>query len=226
MLMEHSFRVVIPMLKSRDINLLRSDVAANCHKFVELCKAAGYPVLVTNTVRDDEYQAYLYEQGRTRSGGIVTNSKVPTFHWVEAGLAFDICKNVKGQEYSDNNFWKGVSAIGKKMGFTWGGDWKTFVDKPHFQWDAGGKYTSTMVRAKKFPPAMPLYEEEDDMTEAEVIKIIEKYFADKEKKQVSSWAKASFEKAKKNGILDGTKPQGNATREQIAAVLDRLGLLD
>ena len=150
------------MLNSRDISLLRSDVAANCRIFVALCKNAGYPVLVTNTVRDAEYQEYLYAQGRTRPGNIVTNGKRPTFHSDKAGLAFDICKNVKGQEYSDAAFWRGVSAIGKKMGFTWGGDWRSFPDKPHFQWDAHGKYTSSMILAGKVPPTMPLYEKEDE----------------------------------------------------------------
>ena len=87
------------MLNSRDIDLLRPDVAANCHLWVERCRAAGLNVLVTNTVRDREYQAYLYEQGRTRPGGIVTNSPVPTFHADTSGLAFDFCKNVKGHEW-------------------------------------------------------------------------------------------------------------------------------
>ena len=40
------------------------------------------------------------------------------------------------------------------------------------------------------------------------------------------WAKASFEKATAKGILDGTNPQGVVTREMMAVVLDRLGLLD
>lgn len=213
------------MLNSRDINLLRPDVAANCRKFVERCKAAGYPVLITSTVRDDAYQAHLYAQGRTRSGSIVTNTKKPTFHWDKAGLAFDVCKNVKGQEYSDPLFWKGVSKIGKEMGFSWGGDWKSFVDKPHFQWDDHGKYTDGMIRAKKFPPNMPLYKEEDDMTKEDVIKIIEEYEAQKTKRPVSSYAKSSWEKASKKKIVDGSKPASAASREQLITILDRLGLL-
>ena len=63
------------MINSRDINLLRQDVAANCFLWRDRCRAAGLSVLVTNTVRDDEYQAYLYEQGRTRPGGIVTTPR-------------------------------------------------------------------------------------------------------------------------------------------------------
>ena len=48
------------MLCSRDISRLRADVAANCRLFVEECKKQGLPVLVTETVRDLEYQASLY----------------------------------------------------------------------------------------------------------------------------------------------------------------------
>lgn len=66
---------------------------------------------------------------------------------------------------------------------------------------------------------------EDDMTKEEVIKIIQEYEAEKEKKSVDSWAKSAWDKVKKKGVMDGTKPKSPVTREQIAAILDRLGLL-
>lgn len=52
----------------------------------------------------------------------------------------------------------------------------------------------------------------------------------KDKKKVSDWAKTSVEKAVKKGVLKGSSngellPQGNVTREQMAVILDRLGLL-
>lgn len=153
------------MLNSRDIEKLRADVAANCRVFLDLCKAAGLPVLVTQTVRDAEYQASLYAQGRTKPGSIVTNQKTPSFHSDKAGLAFDIAKNVKGHEYDDAVFFRKCGEIGKNVGFSWGGDWTSLPDKPHFQWDAGGKYTAAMVRAGKLPPAMPLYQMQQEVQE-------------------------------------------------------------
>lgn len=42
----------------------------------------------------------------------------------------------------------------------------------------------------------------------------------------SPWAKSAWDKAVAKGILDGSNPQGNCTREMLATVLDRLGLLD
>ena len=85
------------MLNSRDIDRLRPDVAANCRAWLELCRAAGLLVLVTGTVRDDEYQRYCYEQGTAAT-------PYPSFHGERAGLAFDFCQNIKGQEYSDASF--------------------------------------------------------------------------------------------------------------------------
>jgi hypothetical protein len=42
---------------------------------------------------------------------------------------------------------------------------------------------------------------------------------------VSPWASKAWNKATLKGIMDGTEPQGNVTREMLAVVLDRLGLL-
>ena len=216
------------MLNSRDIDYLRPDVAANCRKLIELCKAEGFPVLVTSTARDDEYQAYLYEQGRTRPGSIVTNGKYPTFHWDQAGLAFDVCKNVKGQEYSDAAFWECVGRIGQRIGFTWGGAWKTFPDKPHFQWDAHGKYTGSMIRRKKFPPAMPLYEEETmDLTKIDFSKLtdtqVEQLYnrIQKHLRAQDATMPKELQEAKVMGITDGTYPLAIPTREQVAVMVKR-----
>ena len=64
------------------------------------------------------------------------------------------------------------------------------------------------------------------MTETEVRKIIDQVAEEKAKKAVSSWAADAWKKAKKAGMLDGTMPHGNLTREQLAVVLGRLGLVN
>ena len=151
------------MVNSRDLNDLRPDVRANVKKLLELCSAQGLKVLITQTVRDDEYQAYLYAQGRTRPGVIVTNSCTTTFHG--RGLAVDFCRNIKGHEYDDVGFFTNVATIAKDVGFSWGGDWKTFVDYPHLQWDDHGRYTTAMLRAGKTCPAMPEYKAKGERSE-------------------------------------------------------------
>lgn len=160
------------MLKSREIGRLRSDVAHNCRVLIQRCAAEGLPVAVVETVRDLEYQASLYAQGRTKPGKIVTNQKTPSFHWDKVGLAFDICKNVKGHEYDDAAFFRKCGAIGKEIGFTWGGDWKSLPDRPHFQWDDGGRFTASMVRNGQLPRLMPLYQEVKAVTKDEAKSIL------------------------------------------------------
>ena len=199
------------MYHSRDLDDLRADVRANCEIFLELCKQAGLVVLVTETVRDEEYQRYL-----AASGYAAKTATRPTFHSVKAGLAFDICKNVKGHEYDDASFFAKCGQIAKQVGFSWGGDWKSFPDKPHIQWDDHGRYTGSMILAGKYPPEMEEY-----MDQATFNKMMEAYLAQKRTESVSSWAKADWESAKKSGITDGTAPQGLITRQEAVAMIER-----
>ena len=150
------------MVNSRDVGLLRPDVRDNCLRWLQKCDEAGLEVLVTNTVRDSAYQEYLYQQGRSRPGKIVTNGRRPTFHSVEAGLAFDFCRNGRGNVYDDPAFFQAAADIAKAMGFSWGGDWASFPDAPHIQWDLGGKWTGSMILAGSLPPEMPLYQEKEE----------------------------------------------------------------
>ena len=76
---------------SRYIHYLRYDVEQNCLKFIDLMAAEGFPVLVTETTRTDAEQYQHYLNGASQAA-------TPSFHAEHAGLAFDVCKNVKGQE--------------------------------------------------------------------------------------------------------------------------------
>lgn len=42
----------------------------------------------------------------------------------------------------------------------------------------------------------------------------------------ADWAKSSWDKAKAKGVMDGTRPTDNITRQELAVVLNRLGLLN
>lgn len=199
------------MYHSRDIADLRADVRANCVIFLGLCKEAGLPVLVTETVRDDEYQRYL-----AANGYAAKTATRPTFHGVKAGLAFDICKNVKGHEYDDPSFFARCGQIGKQVGFSWGGDWKKFPDKPHFQWDAHMRYTGSMILAGKYPPEMEEY-----MDQATFNKMMDSYLAQLGTKPVSSWAAKDWAAAKAVGITDGSAPQRFITRQEVVTMIQR-----
>lgn len=208
------------MINSRSLKDLRPDVRANAELLLAECEKQGLRVLVTQTLRDDEYQAYLYAQGRTRKGQIITNSKVTTYHG--AGLAFDICQNIKGHEYSDLAFFRNVAILAKYMGFSWGGDWRNFPDRPHFQWDAGGKWSGSLLRAKILPPMMPLYKP-GTPKEKEKEMVYYKKLAD-----VPEWYKQAVKKCMDKGALKGDRNGDLNISEDMCrtlTVLDRLGNL-
>ena len=193
------------MLNSRDIDRLRPDVAANCRAWLELCRAAGLLVLVTGTVRDEEYQQYCYENGTAAT-------PVPSFHGEQAGLAFDFCQNIKGQEYSDSTFFQRAGELGEQVGFEWGGRWKSFPDRPHLQWSDGGKYTSSMIRAGDYAAVTaarpPVYTSVENCP---------------------AWARETVQKAVDEGVLRGDQGGGlRLTDDNLVnlQMLRNLGLLD
>lgn len=65
-----------------------------------------------------------------------------------------------------------------------------------------------------------------NMTQEKFNQLLEAYISAQKTKAVDEWAKDSWEKACRAGVLDGSAPQSPLTREQAAAVLDRLKLLD
>ena len=200
------------MFHSDELKYLRADVRVNCEKFLALCREAGLNVKVTQTVRDDAYQRYLVSKGYASK-----KATRPTFHSVKAGLAFDICKNVKGHEYDDATFFALCGQIGKQVGFSWGGDWRKFPDRPHFQWDNHLRWTGSMILAGRYPPEMEEY-----MTQADFNKMMDTYLAQKRaEKNPSTWAKDTWELAKKQGITDGSGPHGLCTREEVVALIER-----
>lgn len=68
-------------------------------------------------------------------------------------------------------------------------------------------------------------EEEDDMTKADVLKIIQKYEAQKAKQEPDEWSKVARAWAESNGIIVGTGNgmayKSNITREQTVQLLYR-----
>ena len=217
------------MYNSRNIDDLRSDVAANCRVWLELCREEGLQVLITGTVRDEEYQQQCYRNGTSKSPR-------PAFHAQGVGLAFDFCRNIKGHEYDDLEFFRRAGEIGEKIGFEWGGRWTSFPDRPHLQWSDGGKYTSSMIRAGDYPPAMPPYREEDtDMTKEEIQAMIDAAVTAARPPVYTSvencpaWARETVQKAVDEGVLRGDQGGGlRLTDDNLVnlQMLRNLGLLD
>ncbi|MGG1639324.1 M15 family metallopeptidase [Paenibacillus sp. FSL K6-3182] len=120
---------------------------------------AGITILVTDGFRSSEEQNAIYAKGRTTEGKVVTQVQGGhSYH--NYGLAIDFAlRTKKGEviwdmEYDGNkngrSDWMEVVEIAKRLGFSWGGDWKNFPDYPHLQMDFG--YSINKLRKGHYPP--------------------------------------------------------------------------
>lgn len=133
----------------RDLNELTSGAQLACRLLFQECYKAGIvDIFITETYRSQARQNYLYEQGRTRPGSVVTWTKTSNH---TSRRAWDIAVAPPKDLY-DLNTLKRVGAIAAKLGITWGGYWPaSSYDAPHFEiptnWKAptGYKLEGTVI---------------------------------------------------------------------------------
>lgn len=112
----------------------------------EAIKDTPIDFTVTSGVRTTAEQKALYAQGRTSKGSIVTNAdgvKNKSNHQAKNdgyGHAIDLCPYVNGKlDWNTTSNFKIISAhiiaTAKCLGIkvTWGGNFKSIVDLPHFE---------------------------------------------------------------------------------------------
>jgi peptidoglycan L-alanyl-D-glutamate endopeptidase CwlK len=91
----------------------------------------GITIKVIGSLRTYEEQNELFAQGRTKPGRIVTNAS-GGFSNHNLGIAFDGV--FEGANYlGESPKYKAVGVLGMDLGLEWGGNWKMFLDEPHFQ---------------------------------------------------------------------------------------------
>ncbi|MDQ6422699.1 M15 family metallopeptidase [Paenibacillus sp. LHD-117] len=162
-MMEYSDRLerLLPFLRKEvpPITELHPIVMEKTDLLIEEAKRLGISVVITDDFRSHEDQNALYEQGRTQKGPIVTQVRGGgSYH--NYGLAIDFALRTKGgrivwdMEHDGNRNgkpdWLEVVDAAKKLGFSWGGDWKSFKDYPHLQMDFG--YSISELRRGFRPP--------------------------------------------------------------------------
>lgn len=109
---------------------------------------ANIKIIVIQGLRSMAESDALYAQGRTAPGEIVTNAPGgSSYH--NYGLAFDFAMVTNGKD--DNAVgphWMQVVAIMKKHGMTWGGDFASIKDNPHFENKYGHNWRDLLVKYK------------------------------------------------------------------------------
>ena len=199
----------------RDISELTPNAQKACKLFMEECTRRGLNVLITETYRSQARQDYLYAQGRTRSGKKVTWTKNSRH---TSRRAWDICKNVKGAEYSDASFFKECGKVAKKFGITWGGEWST-PDTPHFEvsenWDYEEDDKMTVEERKKFNALVEAVEKLRKEVDELKNPMIYNYMDD----NMPKWAVPTVQKLMDKDILQGNE------RGELGLTYDMLRIL-
>ncbi|SDF86137.1 M15 family metallopeptidase [Epilithonimonas hungarica] len=127
------------------IQKLHPKVREEVIKIIEDCDkelTGRAKIRITQGFRTFDEQDQLYTIGRTKPGKKVTNAKAgQSIH--NYGLAVDICLIIDGKTVSwdtakdwDNDKvadWYECVKVFAKHGWSWGGNWKTFKDLPHFE---------------------------------------------------------------------------------------------
>lgn len=141
------------------ITALHPVVFAKQNELILETGKAGITILITDGFRSSEEQDAIYAKGRTAEGTVVTQVQGGhSYH--NYGLAIDFAlRTKKGEVIWDMKYdgnkngqadWMEVVAIAKRLGFSWGGDWKNFPDYPHLQIDFG--YSIRQLRNGQRPP--------------------------------------------------------------------------
>lgn len=115
----------------RDVSLLAPAMEAIANEFIARCNRASLDIIVVETIRTAERQAWLYASGRTRPGLVVTNAPSVWDSWHGYGLAFDACSKSRGWGVPDE-FWRDCCTIARPLGLDCGFDWH-MRDRDHFQ---------------------------------------------------------------------------------------------
>lgn len=90
-------------------------------------------ILYYYSYRSNEQQTNLYASGRTRPGKIVTNAQAcHSYH--NYGLALDFVPIInKKAAWSRLDLFENVGKEAERLGFKWGGNFKSIKDRPHIE---------------------------------------------------------------------------------------------
>lgn len=130
-----------------NIRTLLPEIHGRARALIKAAKDAGIDAKIISGSRTYAEQDALYAKGRTAPGSIVTKAR-GGYSNHNFGVAFDVGIFNGGDYLEDSPLYKKVGAIGKALGFSWGGDWTGFKDEPHFEYNPRG-YTVSQMRERK-----------------------------------------------------------------------------
>lgn len=127
------------------IATLHSQVQPLARQLIRLAAENGITIKATSGHRSYAEQDALFAQGGvTRARGGQSNHNF--------ALAFDVTMFGGSKPVYESPRYREVGQLGKSLGLTWGGDWKSIVDEPHFElhppWAAGMPENQMLVELR------------------------------------------------------------------------------
>ncbi|WP_420869169.1 DUF3597 family protein [Cytobacillus horneckiae] len=130
-----------------NIAKLADNTKAKALKWHEFLVKNDIDILIYETIRTEAKQRENVNKGASQT--------MKSYHLKGQALDF-VPVNSKGE-----TLWNGYEAAdvkkaikeAKRLGFEWGGDWKSFVDKPHLQYNYKGYGTDTFNGSKANSPS-------------------------------------------------------------------------
>jgi peptidoglycan L-alanyl-D-glutamate endopeptidase CwlK len=117
----------------RNLVTLQPAVQRAARQFMTRVLAAKFNVRILSGTRSYAEQDLLFEQGRSLPGAIVTHARGGQSNH-NFGLAWDIgLFGNDGSYLAESPLYNDVPAVGLSPELEWGGNWKTFTDRPHYQ---------------------------------------------------------------------------------------------
>ncbi|WCS68002.1 hypothetical protein Goe26_00900 [Bacillus phage vB_BsuM-Goe26] len=132
-----------------NINKLADNTKAAAKKLLDYAEKNKLGVLIYETIRTEAQQRENVRKGASQT--------MKSYHLVGQALDFVPTKGYSSSVVDWNGYGSSTAkkfvAYAKKLGFEWGGDWKSFVDKPHLQFNYKGYGTDTFGKKAAAPSA-------------------------------------------------------------------------
>lgn len=130
-----------------NIATLHMKVQGLARRLVHLAAGAGITIKITSGTRTYAEQDALFNKhdGTTRARGGQSNHNF--------GLAFDVTIFDGASPVYESPQYKRIGSLGKSLGLSWGGDWQSIEDEPHFElhpsWAANMDETQMLAELRR-----------------------------------------------------------------------------
>lgn len=136
------FKMTYDSRNRSEIEKLAVNTKALAYKWYQYCIDNQIDILIYETVR-----SLAQQQANVKNGASQT---LRSYHLVGQALDF-VPVNGKAADWDGFGKEKAKKAVSyaKKIGFNWGGDWKTLIDKPHLEYHYKGYGTDPFTSGTK-----------------------------------------------------------------------------